>query len=76
MITGAVLLDNQDFDPHLTQDCAGAYQFGDRVFGCWLDQGHGKVDLTSAITQSCDVYFIELSIIMTLINKFQPFLLN
>ena len=57
MITGAVLLDHQDFDPHLTQDCVGAYQFGDRVFGCWLEQGHGKVDLTSAITQSCDVYF-------------------
>ena len=57
MITGAVLMDHQDFDPHMEQVCDGAYQFGDRVFGCWNTQGHGKVDLTSAVAQSCDIYF-------------------
>ena len=57
MITGAVLMDHQDFDPHMEQVCDGAYQYGDRVFGCWNTQGHGKVDLTSAIAQSCDIYF-------------------
>ena len=57
MITGAVLMDHQDFDPHMEEVCDGAYQYGDRVFGCWNTQGHGKVDLTSAIAQSCDIYF-------------------
>ena len=57
MITGSVLMDHQDFDPHMEQVCDGAYQYGDRVFGCWNTQGHGKVDLTSAIAQSCDIYF-------------------
>ena len=57
MITGAVLMGHQDFDPHMEQVCDGAYQYGDRVFGCWNTQGHGKVDLTSAIAQSCDIYF-------------------
>ena len=57
MITAAVLMDHQDFDPHMEQVCDGAYQYGDRVFGCWNTQGHGKVDLTSAIAQSCDIYF-------------------
>ena len=57
MITGAVLMNHQDFDPHMEQVCDGAYQFGDRVFGCWNTQGHGKVDLTSAVAQSCDIYF-------------------
>ena len=52
MITEAILLDNQDFDPHALLKCDGSYQYGDRVFGCWYTHGHGKVDLTSAITES------------------------
>ena len=59
MITQAAMLDHPDFDPDITQVCEGAYQFGDRLFGCWLTTGHGDVDLTSAITQSCDVYFYK-----------------
>jgi len=59
MITEAVLLDNQDFDPHSTLKCEGSYQYGDRVFGCWYTNGHGNVDLTSAIMQSCDIYFYK-----------------
>jgi penicillin-binding protein 2 len=30
------------------------------VYGCWKEQGHGAVDITSAIAQSCDVYFYQL----------------
>ncbi len=59
MITEAVLLDNQDFDPHSMLKCDGSYQYGDRVFGCWYTNGHGNVDLTSAIMQSCDIYFYK-----------------
>ena len=59
MITEAILLDNQDFDPHALLTCDGSYQYGDRVFGCWYIHGHGNVDLTSAITQSCDIYFYK-----------------
>ena len=59
MITQAILLDHPDFDPFITQTCDGAYQFGDRLFGCWLTTGHGNTDLSSAITQSCDIYFYK-----------------
>ena len=59
MITEAVLLDNQDFDPSAQLKCDGSYQYGDRVFGCWLTEGHGNVDLTSALMQSCDIYFYK-----------------
>ncbi len=59
MITEAVLLDHPDFDPYSQQLCEGAFQYGDRVFGCWNTVGHGKLNLTSAIMQSCDIYFYK-----------------
>ena len=40
--------------------CTGSYRFGNRVFKCWKEEGHGTLDLMGAITQSCDVYFYQL----------------
>lgn len=31
-----------------------------QTFVCWLDQGHGQVNLIEAIAQSCDVYFYQV----------------
>ena len=59
MVTEAALLHNQDFDPHKTEECLGSYQFGDRVFGCWSTEGHGSVNLTMAISKSCDIFFYK-----------------
>ena len=59
MVTAAALLDNQDFNPSKIEECLGSYQFGDRVFGCWNIEGHGSVNLTSAISESCDIYFYK-----------------
>lgn len=51
------------FDP-----CTGAYQFGNRVFKCWKEKGHGALDLGGAIVQSCDIYFYQLGGKIGLIN--------
>ena len=59
MITAATLLNNQEFDPEFEQICEGYYQYGDRIFGCWSDLGHGGMNLTSAMLNSCDVYFYK-----------------
>ena len=59
MITAIALLENSEFDPNKTQLCEGHYQFGDRLFGCWVDEGHGEMDLTAAMLNSCDVYFYK-----------------
>ena len=59
MVTEAALLNNPDFNPSSFQECKGVYQFGDRVFGCWYTDGHGNVDLTKAISNSCDIYFYK-----------------
>ena len=53
------MLDNSDFDPHSEQICEGVYQFGDRVFACWYTNGHGSMSLTSAMLNSCDIYFYK-----------------
>ena len=59
MITAITLLNNKEFDPELEQICGGSYQYGDRIFGCWSDLGHGGMNLTSAMSNSCDVYFYK-----------------
>jgi len=42
--------------------CTGALQFGDRAYGCWREEGHGRLDLIQGIAQSCDVVFYHLGI--------------
>lgn len=41
----------------------GRYQLknDDRIYRDWKRQGHGRMDLFSAIAQSCDVYFYDLA---------------
>src|SRR6202142_220743 len=39
----------------------GGPTFYGRRFGCWVKTGHGAVDLTKAIYQSCDVFFYTLA---------------
>jgi penicillin-binding protein 2 len=40
--------------------CPGGYKFGNRIYGCWKEQGHGTVDVVHALAESCDVYFYQL----------------
>jgi penicillin-binding protein 2 len=47
----------QTLDVH----CNGGGTFYGRRFGCWVKGGHGAVDLTKAIYQSCDVFFYTLA---------------
>jgi penicillin-binding protein 2 len=42
-------------------NCNGGATFYGRRFGCWVKGGHGSVDLTKAIYQSCDVFFYTLA---------------
>jgi len=42
--------------------CSGSKKIGNREFHCWLKDGHGSLNLSEAIEQSCDVYFYELGL--------------
>tara|TARA_B100000287_G_scaffold85955_1_gene78563 strand:+ start:1138 stop:2892 length:1755 start_codon:yes stop_codon:yes gene_type:complete len=59
MITEVALLENINFDPLTKIKCDGTFQFGDRIFGCWYTNGHGEMDLSSAIAFSCDIFFYK-----------------
>ncbi|MCL2332521.1 MAG: penicillin-binding protein 2 [Actinomycetia bacterium] len=45
-----------------TYDCAGRWTGLGAQWGkwCWNHSGHGELDMTQAITQSCDTYFYNL----------------
>jgi len=48
------------FDSHMPTPCNGYYYFGNRPWRCWDKNGHGSLNLSQAIAQSCDVYFYQL----------------
>jgi penicillin-binding protein 2 len=41
-------------------NCTGAATFYNRVFHCWQEKGHGTVNLETAITKSCNIFFYDL----------------
>jgi penicillin-binding protein 2 len=47
--------------PDFTVFCSGTYKLGNHEFHCWKHNGHGLMNVTSAIEQSCDIFFYELS---------------
>jgi penicillin-binding protein 2 len=41
--------------------CPGFLEVGDGKFHCWRRHGHGHVNLTRGIAESCDVYFYKIA---------------
>lgn len=54
-------------DTRMPQPCTGSFYYG-RVFKCHDHRGHGDVTLAQAIAKSCDVYFYQLGLKITLAN--------
>ncbi len=46
----------------ILEPCLGGWQFGNRYFRCWKRAGHGLVDHTQAIVQSCDTFYYQLGL--------------
>ena len=42
-------------------ECKGSIELYGQTYHCWKEKGHGFMNLRSAIKQSCDVYFYEIS---------------
>ncbi|WP_172292314.1 penicillin-binding protein 2 [Pseudoruegeria sp. HB172150] len=61
MITALAALEAGVLDPGESIYCGGFKQLGDRRFHCWRSWGHGKLTLTGALEQSCDVFFYEIA---------------
>jgi penicillin-binding protein 2 len=41
--------------------CPGYYEFGGHRFHCWRRGGHGHINMSDSIIQSCDVYFYDVA---------------
>lgn len=41
--------------------CPGFMEVGRDRFHCWKRAGHGKTNITSALAESCDVYFYDVA---------------
>ena len=49
------------FGAGFTVDCKGYIDFGDRKFHCWKRWGHGNVNMTRSLRQSCDIFYYEIA---------------
>ncbi len=60
-------LEKEVIDEHtILSECEGGMQIGERFFKCWWEKGHGALSLLDAIKYSCDVYFYDLSMQLSL----------
>ena len=52
-------LEEKEVVPRSSVVCTGAFILGNRTFRCWKRSGHGRVNLLTALQDSCDVYFYQ-----------------
>ncbi len=61
IFTAIAGLEEGVIDEHTTFNCGGALRVGNHPFHCWQKRGHGAMNVVSAITQSCDVFFYRVA---------------
>lgn len=62
MVVASAALRAGVISPNERVYCPGHYNFGNRRFHCWKQQGgHGSVNMHTALQGSCDVYFWEVA---------------
>ncbi len=57
----AVALTDRAVTPETTFFCNGGFRLGRTRFRCWNRYGHGRVDLSRSLKESCDVYYYNLA---------------
>lgn len=59
-IITAVALEESLIEEESEHTCAGVFRLGRDRFRCMKREGHGEIDLLTAIQKSCNVYFYDL----------------
>jgi penicillin-binding protein 2 len=62
LVVALAALETGVISPDHKVTCTGKIEFGNRTFHCWKRIGHGRLDLLSAIQQSCDIYFYDIAL--------------
>jgi penicillin-binding protein 2 len=60
IVTAAAGLEEGVITEHTRLFCPGFYRYGDRTFRCWKRGGHGFMNITDALAQSCDVFYYQV----------------
>ncbi len=60
VIMAAAALEDQVVTPATKFFCSGVYRLGNAKFRCWNKYGHGEVNLSRSLKESCDVYYYNL----------------
>ncbi len=60
-ITAIAGLQEKVIDENTRFRCSGSLRLGNRQYHCWKKEGHGDVDVTDALTKSCDVFFYRVA---------------
>jgi penicillin-binding protein 2 len=59
-VTALAGLEKGVIGPDFRVYCGGSFAFGNRRYRCWKKEGHGSMDVHSAMVQSCDVFFYRV----------------
>lgn len=62
IITSFAALEEKHIDINTSVFCPGFLKYGNRVYRCWKKHGHGEMDITDALTQSCDVFYYQAGV--------------
>ena len=57
ILMGFAILNEKIIGSNEKISCHGSFQFGKKLFRDWKKGGHGPVDFTQSLAQSCDVYY-------------------
>jgi len=60
-ITAIAALEEGVITKDTTFNCTGSIMVGNRAVHCWKKDGHGVVNVVSALTHSCDVFFYRVA---------------
>jgi len=60
IVTAIAGLEEGIITPKTTIFDKGYFFFGNRVYRCWKEGGHGTVNLHKALVESCDTYFYKV----------------
>jgi penicillin-binding protein 2 len=60
-ITAIAALEEGVITKDTTFSCGGSIMVGNRKVHCWKKDGHGSVNVVSALTHSCDVFFYRVA---------------
>ncbi len=64
LVTTLAALEDHSIDYDKTFYCSGLLNYKGWFYGCWRKSGHGYVNLSRAIIESCNLFFNQLGLIV------------